>query len=238
MNLSTTHLTLRDCPLNSYTVVDLSLRRRIRKRRMDEPSHDATQAERRQRFLAEASVELLVHAQQGDDVALDVLCQRYIPLLQRWASGRLPNRARDLLETSDVVQETVIRTVRNVKNFEVRRDGALLAYLRQGVMNRIRDEARRVGRKPVEIDLPDAPVERDRGPSPLDALIGRESVAIYERALARLKPLDREAVIARVEMGMSFEQVAAAIGKASANTARMTVNRALVRLAEEMAHDS
>ena len=37
----------------------------------------------------------------------------------------------------------MFRTLRNLKTFEYRHEGALQAYLRQAVMNRIRDEIRR-----------------------------------------------------------------------------------------------
>ena len=43
-----------------------------------------------------------------------------------------------------------------------------------------------------------------------------------------------EAVIARIEMGCSYAEVAELMGKPSADAARMMVSRALVRLAEEM----
>ena len=56
-------------------------------------------------------------------------------------------------------------------------------------------------------------------------------------ALERLRPEEREAVIARVELGLSHAEVAEALGKPSAAAAHMAVSRALVRLAEEMAHD-
>ena len=59
--------------------------------------------------------------------------------------------------------------------------------------------------------------------------------ARYEAALQRLKPGDREAIIARVEMGLPYSEVAAALGKPSVAAAHMAVSRALVRLAEEMA---
>ena len=36
----------------------------------------------------------------------------------------------------------------------------------------------------------------------------------YERALEQLKPEDREAIIARVEMGYSYEELAEALGQA------------------------
>lgn len=114
----------------------------------------------------------------------------------------------------------------------MRHEGALQAYLRQGIVNRIRDEFRRAGRRPTTEEL-DAAVP-DFGASPLEEAIGRETLDRYERALARLRPQDREAIIARIEMDCTNEEIAAALGKPSANAARMAVERALVRLAEEM----
>ena len=73
-----------------------------------------------------------------------------------------------------------------------------------------------------------------RGPSPLEAAIGAQEVKRYERALARLKPEDREAIIARIELNLSHQEVAQALGKPSANAARMAVERALSRLLKEM----
>ena len=74
----------------------------------------------------------------------------------------------------------------------------------------------------------------DRGVSPLDEAIGTEAAERYEAALQRLRPEERELIVARVEMGNGYEQIAAAHGKPSADAARMGVARALVRLAEEM----
>jgi RNA polymerase sigma-70 factor (ECF subfamily) len=56
----------------------------------------------------------------------------------------------------------------------------------------------------------------------------------YEAALQRLRPEERELIIARVEMQQSYQQIAGAHGKSSPDAARMAVSRALVRLAEEM----
>ncbi len=74
----------------------------------------------------------------------------------------------------------------------------------------------------------------DGAVSPLDAAIGQEAVDRYETALQRLNDEEREAIIARVELGMSFEEVAAALEKPSADAARKAVSRALLRLATEM----
>jgi RNA polymerase sigma-70 factor, ECF subfamily len=130
------------------------------------------------------------------------------------------------------VQETVIRAVKRLDAFEPRHDGALQAYLRQAVMNRIRDEVRRAVRSPAETGLDDR--QADGAASPLDIAIGTEAVSRYEAALARLRPEEREAVIARIEMAGSYHDLANALGKPSADAARMAVSRALVRLAEEM----
>jgi RNA polymerase sigma-70 factor (ECF subfamily) len=72
------------------------------------------------------------------------------------------------------------------------------------------------------------------GTSPLDAAIGAEAVARYERALGRLRDEEREAIVLRVEFGYDFDTIAAQLGKPSAAAARMAVTRAIAKLAEEM----
>jgi RNA polymerase sigma-70 factor, ECF subfamily len=68
----------------------------------------------------------------------------------------------------------------------------------------------------------------------LDMAIGEEAVERYEAALARLRPEEREAIVARVELDGSYQDVAVALGKPSVDAARMAVSRALLRLADEM----
>ena len=182
----------------------------------------------------ESSLDLLQRARTGDQAALDALVARYLPRLERWARGRLPAWARDVADTQDIVQETLIQTFRRIEAFEPRGDGALQAYLRQGILNRIRDELRRAQRRP-EAAVLDSQVQ-DVGASPLEIAVGTEAVRRYEQALARLRAEDREAIIARVELDCTNEEIAAMLGKPTANAARMTVERALVKLAEEMRH--
>ena len=182
-----------------------------------------------------SSLTLLARAEAGDRVALESLIARYLPRLQRWASGRLPRWARDMAETQDLVQETLFQTFKRIDRFEARGEGALQAYLRQAILNRIRDELRRreapTGQD--EIDLAGA------GSGPVAARGGdrREAVERYERALATLRPEDREAIVARIEMGYTHEEIAGLLGKPTANAARMAVERAIVRLAKEMRND-
>ena len=86
------------------------------------------------------------------------------------------------------------------------------------MLNRIRDELRRKRRRPQSTDLDE--VQLVSAESPLEETIGHEAVERYERALARLKPEEREAIIARVEMGCSYQELAEALGRPSPDAAR------------------
>jgi RNA polymerase sigma factor (sigma-70 family) len=182
---------------------------------------------------SDTSVELLARVRAGDREALEVLLFRYVPSLKRWASGRLPRWARDIAETEDVVHDTVVRTLRRIDSFEPQHDGALQAYLRQAVMNRIKDECRRVSRRPNVHTLDDATPD-DESLSPLAKAIGREGVKKYEVALGMLREEDREAIVGRVELGYDYNELAEMLRKPTANAARVCVSRALVKLADAM----
>jgi RNA polymerase sigma-70 factor (ECF subfamily) len=181
---------------------------------------------------AESTFRLIDRARAGDREALEQLFARHRKPLQRWASGRLPKWARGFIDTDDLVQDTLLQTFKRIENFEPHHVGALQAYLRQAVLNRIRDELRRNRRQPEAAELND--LELDRAQSPLEQAIGREAVNRYERALELLTPQEREAIIARIEMGYSYEELAESLGKPTADAARKTAQRALLRLVEEM----
>lgn len=180
----------------------------------------------------ETTVELLGRVREGDLEARERLVARCLPPLRRWARGRLPDFARDMLDTEDVVQETVVAALKRLDNFEARREGALQAYLRQAVVNRIRDVSRYKLRRPMQTSLPEDAV--DRGSSPLDEVIGRENTDRYEAALLRLRDVDREAIVGRIELQYTYEELAVALGKPSADAARVAVTRAVYRLAKEL----
>jgi RNA polymerase sigma factor (sigma-70 family) len=180
----------------------------------------------------ESTFQLISKARTGDRDAIERLFARHLKPLQRWASGRLPKWARDLTDTDDLVQDTLLQTFKRIEHFEARRVGALQAYLRQAVLNRLRDELRRNARQPDATDLDG--LEDITARSPLEEAIGREAVEDYEEALGRLNPEEREAIIARVEIGYTYAELAEALGKPSADAARKAARRALLRLAEEM----
>jgi RNA polymerase sigma factor (sigma-70 family) len=180
----------------------------------------------------DSTIALLERARGGDRDALDALFARHVKPLRRWISGRLPRWARDMADTDDLVQDALLQTFKRIDAFDPRGPGALQAYLRQAVFNRVRDELRRKGRRPDSTDLDgvDLPSEQ----SPLEDAIGREAVDKYEQALARLRPEEREAIVARVELGYTYEEMAEVLDKPSADAARKAAQRALLRLASEM----
>ncbi len=180
----------------------------------------------------ETTIELLNRVKAGDLAARERLVGRCLPPLRRWACGRLPVYARDMLDTDDLVQETVLAALHRLKDFEARGEGALQAYLRQALANRIKDVIRARTRRPAQTTLADNAA--DRGVSPLDEAIGRENTERYEAAMLRLRDTDREAIVARIELRYSYEEVAVALGKPSADAARMAVARAVYRLAHEI----
>jgi RNA polymerase sigma-70 factor (ECF subfamily) len=181
---------------------------------------------------ADLTSELLDRARAGDESALNLLFERHLPILRRWAHGRLPRWARDIADTTDLVQDTILQTLKQLDRFEYRGDGALQAYLRQAVMNRIRNELRKVAVRGASLTL-DSRVQ-DEATSPFEAAVAQEMLDEYDAALQRLKPEEREAVISRVEFDLSYAELAEVLGKPSPDAARMAVVRALVRLAEEM----
>lgn len=187
------------------------------------------------RVEAESSMTLVRRARAGDEAARNELCARFVPRLQRWAHRRLPASARGALETVDLVQDTFIQVLRRLDTFEPRHAGAFQGYLRRTLLNRIRDEIRRVQHRGVAQALDTASPGSD--PSPLEQAIGQQTLERYEAALERLKDADREAVIMRAELGFSYAEIMEALDKPSIAATYMAVSRALVRLAEEMSRE-
>jgi RNA polymerase sigma-70 factor (ECF subfamily) len=183
-------------------------------------------------YAGESSVALLDRAKAGDREALNILFGRYLVPLRQWASGRLPRRLRDISDTQDLVQDVLLETFKRVDLFEPQHDEALRAYLRQSVFNRIRTEVRRGQRRPARNALDSE--QPAPALSPLDAAITAQSYARYESALGRLSADDRTAIVSRLELGLSYDELAGLIGKPTPNAARVAVVRALMRLGKEM----
>jgi RNA polymerase sigma-70 factor, ECF subfamily len=180
----------------------------------------------------EPTMELVVRARGGDRRAVEALLQRSIPHLKRWAHGKLPAAARNSLDTGDLVQETVLHVLRKLDTFMPRHVGAMQAYLRLSVLNRIRDEVRKIGRHPVSTELPDD-MQSDQ-PSPEEQAVRNEAVSQYFDALGILIPRERQLVVARIEAQWTYDEIAKHFGMSTPDAARMAVTRALARLLDSV----
>lgn len=178
--------------------------------------------------------DLVLSAKEGRRDALDALLARYRPRLARWAAGRLPLHARSLLDTADLVQETLMRAVETIGSFEVTGPGGFEAYVRQSVLNQIRDQVRwanrRAGSEVVSENLV------DRAPSPLEEAIGADVVRRYEDAMGALSEEERQLLHVRIELDLGYEEIAAMMGRPSVDATRMAIQRALQKLAYTMGH--
>lgn len=179
--------------------------------------------------------ELLERAQEGDRAALERILERYLPRLQRWASGRLPSYARSLFDTTDIVQETLLRTLEGIQRLDPR-PGAFQSYVRKAVLNRIRDQVRWASRRRGSGEIADDLV--DPAPSPVEHAIGADLLARYERGMEAVDDEDRRILHLRIDLDFDFDEIAAMTGRPSPNAARMAFQRALGRLAEAMGGES
>jgi RNA polymerase sigma-70 factor (ECF subfamily) len=184
---------------------------------------------------AASSFDLVQRANAGDQEALDTLFARYLPRLQRWAHGRVPPAARNAIQTHDLVHDTLIRVLEGLPSFKPRHEGAFQGYVRTVLWNRIRDIARQYQRtgapNPLDSDI------AGHEDAPDEVAIADELLDRYETALERLRPEEKDLIIARIEMGLPHAEIAAMFNKPSVAAVHMALSRALVRLAEEMAYE-
>jgi len=174
---------------------------------------------------------LLRRIRAGDSEARQQLYDRSLPLLLRWAHGRLPHCARSANDTEDLVQTTLMRALRHLDGFQSSGSGAFLAYLRQILLNEVRHEIRsqrRHGGAHMQVD--DIEIV-DEGRSAIEQLVSAERLEAYERALSTLSRRQQELVLLRIEFGMSWKEIALELG-GSADAVRMAVSRALQQMAQ------
>ncbi len=184
--------------------------------------------------VMESTALMLARVRAGDTAALEQVVQRFLPRLQRFTRGRLPAYARELCDTDDLVQNTLIKAMNKIDDFNSVNEGAFMLYLRQTVLNDIRMEIRRISRQSTRTRLESTTELTDPEASVLQQVIGDESLASYERGLQRLSEAARQAVILRVEFDYSYPEIALAMDMNSANAARMLVVRSLQQLTQHM----
>lgn len=160
------------------------------------------------------------------------LSERYSFHLERWTHSRTPVWARGAFDPRDVVHETLVAVVGGSDD-EPDRDQALLGRVRRALYDNVLARVSLARRAAT----PDDPVRTSRDLHLHDSALAADLLERYETGLGRLKPLDREAIIARAELGLPWSEVTDLLQKTGVAAARMTVSRAIVRLAREMSYE-
>jgi RNA polymerase sigma-70 factor, ECF subfamily len=181
------------------------------------------------------TLALIRRARGGDDTAKTALLKRFQPLLLRWAHGRLPLIVRDMNDTVDFVQIALIKALNKLEAFESDRPGSFLIYLRQILLNQVRDEVRRRRVRPRTVEFEEGIANDENEQTHVERIIGAERLSAYQAAVGKLPKRQQELVIMRLEFGMSYPEIAAE-AESTPDAVRVMVTRAVAKIAVELEH--
>lgn len=187
-----------------------------------------------------ATKVLLDRFHAGDPSALNELYNRYVTRVLAAVRARLGAELRQKVDSWDIVQDAMLASLRNIGDFEYSSEGAFLKWLGQIVENRIRDQidrhhaGRRDARREAPLENPrspscSAPLQIAAGsgmPSPSQAMILTEDLALLERALDQLPAETRDLIVAVKLEERTYQELAVETGK-SPDAVRMQFNRAM-----------
>ena len=147
--------------------------------------------------------ELIARWKDGDQRAASALVARHASALARFAVA-----SGERNEVDELVQDTFVRAFNSLDGF--RGESSFRTWLftieRRLLVDRRRSEKRRRDR--VEIQEDDASTEYDA----LDGVVASETERRMRQAMSRLSPMQKEVFTLRVAEGLSYREIAAAVG--------------------------
>jgi RNA polymerase sigma-70 factor (ECF subfamily) len=147
--------------------------------------------------------ELIARWKSGDERAASALVARHASALARFAVAQGERN-----EVDELVQDTFVRAFNSLDGF--RGESSFRTWLftieRRLLVDRRRSEKRRRDR--VEIQEDDASTEYDA----LDGVVASETERRMRQAMSRLSPTQKEVFTLRVAEGLSYKEIAAAVG--------------------------
>lgn len=174
----------------------------------------------------------VLEAQRGSRSAREQLLVDGLPGLGRWAHRRLSPDLRHHMDTCDLTQEAALLALRSLSRFVPEHDGSMRGYVQRIAVNRLRDEIRKVRRRPRRVSLADEVPSRTAGP--LDQAVRNEEQRQCRLALTRLRTKDRLLLHARFVEEATLADIARQFGLPSTAAAGMAVSRAERRLKHEL----
>jgi RNA polymerase sigma-70 factor (ECF subfamily) len=179
------------------------------------------------------SEDLIQRAKSGSAEALNQLYERCAGRLLGFIRLRLGRELRSRLESRDILQAALLKSVEHINELEATDSRGLMAWLARIAEHEIRDRAdyhhrqRRDAAREVPIDDSTAPPALTR--SALSRLILSEEAQRLETALDSLIERHREVILLRKFEGLSFGEIGRRIGK-SEDASRMLLARAMTAL--------
>jgi RNA polymerase sigma-70 factor (ECF subfamily) len=159
---------------------------------------------------------LIKRAKDGDSRALEELCTRHAPRVEKLARHILSNPE----DAQDAAQESLAKLIRSIKQF--RGDSQFSTWLHRLVVNTCRDVAQRQALRRHEELLEDTRAAPERP----DTLALREELF---NALAEISPAQARVVVLKDALDLSFEEVAQ-VAEIPVGTAKCYAHRARERL--------
>ena len=185
--------------------------------------------------------ELVRRYQDGDKDALDELFRRYYDRVHRIVRVRMSSQLRGRCEADDIVNSAMGQAFRIFHRFEYREPSSVLNWLSKIALNKIRDRAKKIRRRP-EVELEglrpagdsDATFDpKESGMLIPDELADAELRSKVDECLTELEEDHREVILHRDYGGHSWEAVGAELGR-SAAAARMLHARAKLSLMKQL----
>lgn len=187
------------------------------------------------------AAEDLELARSGDRAALARLLGRLRPRLEALAHARMGAQLRARVRISDILQSAYVEVLVSVPTFEGRTEDAFARWVMRVVENNIVDArryfgaAKRVSADASPLQEGDSVEAADPTPSPSQELSSVDELARMSRALRRLPPDYRRAILSRIAGG-SGRDTARALNR-SHGAARVLLARARAALLVEMQRD-
>lgn len=190
---------------------------------------------------ANRTQQLVALAKEGNDSALDQLCNVYGERVHWIVRLRMGRELRTKLESMDLVQDVLVSALRDLGDFTYRDEGDFLRWLSRIAENRLRDNVdklhagKRDIRKEVRLDNHGPTTGGRFLPGPLDAttpsviMSRKEDLDELAKAMDELKPEYREVIVLTKLEGLSYKEIADRLGKSN-EAVRKLVSRAMAVL--------
>src|SRR5213592_1764468 len=168
---------------------------------------------------------LVKRAKDGDGRALETLCERHAPRVEKLAAHLL----RDPEDARDAAQDALARLCTRIKQF--RGESQFSTWLHRLTINACRDVANRQRARACEPLLEDRRAATDADPA--GEADRAELRSELNRCLAELAPEQARVVVLKDALGLSFDEISAASGM-PVGTAKCYAHRGRSRLRDKL----